>query len=62
MTEPNSTSPAPDPAVDQKPYPFAYGHGRMPAFMKVVWVAALAFMTWYIVKFLLTSLGEDLAR
>jgi hypothetical protein len=32
----------------------------MPTFMKIVWVVAIAFMTWYIVRFLLTSLGAEL--
>ena len=47
-------------AGDQKEYPFGYGHGRMPLFMKVVWLAFLAFATWYVVQFLLTSVGEEL--
>jgi hypothetical protein len=49
-------------AGDQQPYPFTYGHGRMPVFMKLAWTAALAFMTWYIVKFLLTSVGTELGK
>jgi hypothetical protein len=32
----------------------------MPVFMKIVWVAALVFVTWYVVEFLLTSLGKEL--
>ncbi len=47
---------------DQKEYPFGYGHGRMPFFMKVVWVAFLAFCTWYIVQYLLTAVGKELAK
>jgi hypothetical protein len=43
------------------PYTFAYGHGRMPAFLKLAWVTVLAFMTWYVVKFLITSVGTDLS-
>ena len=38
---------------------FSYGHGRMPFFMKLVWIAFLAFGTWYVVSFLLTALGEE---
>ena len=62
MTAPNSKDPMPPGAGDQQPYPFSYGHGRMPVFMKLVWTAALAFMTWYIVKFLLTSVGTELGK
>ena len=61
MTEKNSADQAQAAASDQVPYPFAYDHGRMPVFLKIVWVAALAFMTWYIVRFLLTSVGAELA-
>jgi hypothetical protein len=60
MTEKSSNEPEVGGTGDQEPYPFAYGHGRMPLFMKLVWVAAIAFMTWYVVKFLLTSLGVEL--
>lgn len=48
-------------ASDQNAYPFGYGPGRMPFFMKVIWVLAIVFFTYYIVTYLLTSLGEDLA-
>lgn len=47
---------------DQKEHAFGYGHGRMPAFMKVVWLAFLAFATWYVVQYLLTSLGEEVGK
>lgn len=47
-------------ASDQRPYEFRYDHGRMPFFMKVVWVAFLIFATSYVVLYLLTSLGEEL--
>jgi hypothetical protein len=57
-------SPAsPDPAEagdDQREYALGYGHGRMPLFMKVAWLLFLAFATWYVVQFLLTSVGEEL--
>jgi hypothetical protein len=55
--------PASDPSTegdDQRERPFGYGHGRMPLFMKIVWLAFLAFATWYVVQFLLTSVGEEL--
>ena len=57
-------SPAsPDPAGagdDQREAPLGYGHGRMPLFMKLIWLGFLAFATWYVVQFLLTSVGEEL--
>ena len=46
---------------DQTPSTFEYGHGRMPFFMKLVWLAFLAFAAWYTVEFLVASLGEELA-
>jgi hypothetical protein len=62
MIEKSSVDPAPTGPGDQEPYPFGYGHGRMPVFMKLVWVAAIAFMTWYVVRFLLTSVGAELGE
>ena len=47
---------------DDARYPFDYGHGRMPLFMKLVWIGFLAFGTVYTVTYLLTALGEDLAK
>jgi hypothetical protein len=47
-------------ASDQVGYDFQYDHGRMPFFMKVVWIVFLAFGTWYTVSFLLTALGEEM--
>ncbi len=44
---------------DQVPYDFKYDHGRMPLFMKLVWVFFLIFCTWYIVSYLLVAVGED---
>ncbi len=58
MTERNSVPTSPD--DDQAPYSFEYGHGRMPFFMKIVWVGFLILATWYIVAFLLTALGDEL--
>ena len=46
---------------DHAAYPFAYGHGRMPGFMKLLWVAFLVFITWYVVSFLLPSAAGELA-
>jgi hypothetical protein len=46
---------------DQVPYPFNYGHGRMPLFMKLIWIGFLTFATWYVVTFLLEALERDLA-
>jgi hypothetical protein len=34
----------------------------MPVFLKLVWVGAIAFVTWYVVKFLLPSLGAELGE
>ena len=69
MTKPSSSeSGAAAPAAsrsetegnDHKPYDFKYDHGRMPLFMKLLWLAFLAFGAWYTVSFLLTELGEEL--
>ncbi len=62
---PGSPEAAPAPAAetagdDQRAHAFGYGHGRMPTFMKLVWIGFLAFATWYVVQFLLTSVGEEL--
>ena len=56
------TSPEPTPAAgdDQAPYEFEYGHGRMPFFMKVVWIAFLAYATVYTVTYRLDALGAEL--
>ena len=45
---------------DQREHVFSYDHGRMPLFMKIVWIAFLAFATWYVVQFLLTAVGVEL--
>jgi uncharacterized membrane protein YccF (DUF307 family) len=66
LTAPNSVDSkdvGPDVAVagdDQRAYDFAYGHGRMPAFMKVVWLGFLAFGAWYVVAHLLTALADEM--
>ncbi len=59
-------SPAPPDAEtagnDQARLPFGYGGGRMPFFMKIVWLLFLGFATWYVVSFLLTSVGQELGK
>lgn len=66
MTSETSPEASADKAViagdDQAQYPFDYGHGRMPLFMKLVWIGFLAFGTVYTVTYLLTALGEELAK
>jgi hypothetical protein len=57
---PDSPASRDSPGDDQSEVPLAYGHGRMPLFMKLAWLAFLAFSTWYVVVFLLTSVGEEL--
>ena len=61
MTSENSPDQAAAAGNDDVEYPFDYGHGRMPFFMKLVWIVFLAFGTIYTVTYLLTSLGEELA-
>jgi len=61
MTEMNSEpTPIEAEASDQAPYAHRYGHGRMPAFMKLVWLAFLVFGAWYTVTYLLSALSADL--
>lgn len=50
------------PEGDQARLPVGYGHGRMPGFMKVVWIVFLAFATWYVVAYLVPAAGDELAR
>ena len=59
MTSP-TTSDHDNAADDQVPAEFSYDHGRMPVFMKLVWLGFLAFAAWYTVSFLLEALGEEL--
>ena len=57
----SETSPdRPDEGDDHSMYRFDYGHGRMPFFMKVVWIGFLTFATWYVVTYLLEALGREL--
>ncbi len=46
---------------DQKSYPFGYGHGRMPFFMKIVWVLFIALITWYSTAYLLEAVSKELS-
>ncbi len=59
MTEKNSETPdiAGD---DQTAYNFEYDHGRMPFFMKIIWVGFIVIATLYIVNHLLVALKADL--
>lgn len=65
MTTTNTTAEHDDASAanagdDQAPYEYHYGHGRMPFFMKLVWLAFLGFGAWYTVTFLLAALGAEL--
>ncbi len=65
MTAPNTSDPSDPQGIatagdDQRTHDFGYGHGRMPFFLKFVWLAFLAFSAWYIVKFLLAALAVEL--
>lgn len=57
MTEKNSLPPMTD---DESPYEMRYDHGRMPLFMKIVWVGFLVLATWYVVVNLLSAVGDEL--
>ncbi|MFT7620679.1 MAG: hypothetical protein ACI97A_004337 [Planctomycetota bacterium] len=46
---------------DQVPYDFEYDHGRMPFFMKIVWVGFIVLATVYIVNHLLTALSIEVS-
>lgn len=61
----SETSPATDDTSategsDQTHYHHQYRHGRMPFFMKVVWLAFLAFAAWYVSEYLLTALQDEI--
>lgn len=47
-------------ADDNTPFTFKYDSGRMPLFMKIIWVGFLILATYYITAYLLTALGEEL--
>ncbi|MCB9898280.1 MAG: hypothetical protein H6825_09780 [Planctomycetes bacterium] len=60
MTTTSSRDGSPAEGDDHKDYPFAYGHGRMPFFMKLVWLGFLGFAAWYTITFLLEAVATDL--
>ena len=72
MTGTNAPAPQPTPDAgaradggaddDQTMVSGDYGHGRMPTFMKLAWLAAVVFMTWYVAAYLLPAAGEELSR
>ncbi len=45
---------------DQVPYRYDYGHGRLPFFMKLVWLGFLAFIAYYCTVYLLEALAVEL--
>ena len=45
---------------DQVPVVPSYGHGRMPWFLKLAWLAFLSFIAWYVTVNLLPALGTEL--
>lgn len=47
---------------DQEPAVVAYGHGRMPLFMKLAWVVFLVFITYYVAVYLIPAAGNELAK
>ena len=47
-------------ADDQLPVVVSYGHGRMPWFLKIAWLAFLTFIAWYVTINLLPALGTEL--
>lgn len=49
-------------AEDQSAYGFHYGHGRMPGFMKLLWIGYLVLGTWYVTSFLLDAVGQELGK
>jgi hypothetical protein len=61
MTTPTSDDARAVEGDDQRSPLMQYGHGRMPLFMKLVWLAFLAFGAWYLSTFLLDALGRELA-
>ena len=61
MTSPTSDDARRAEGDDQQSPTFQYGHGRMPAWMKLVWLAFLVFGAWYMVTYLLEALGGEMA-
>lgn len=64
MTTPNTESERPtrQDVDDHTPYGFHYGHGRMPAYLKLMWIGYLVLGTWYVTSFLLDAVAQDLGK
>lgn len=69
MTAPSARGPAMadevhagDTGDDHQPLPVSYGHGRMPMFMKLLWIGFLAFITYYVAVYLIPAAGDELAK
>lgn len=66
MTSPSSSETQTSPeggdaeGSDHTIYHHQYRHGRMPFFMKVVWLGFLAFGAWYTAVYLLTALQDEI--
>lgn len=45
---------------DQVHYQHRYDHGRMPAYMKFVWIGYIVLMFWYVSRFLLDAVSAEL--
>ena len=60
MTEKNSSVQPETEGNDHSAYDFRYDHGRMPMFMKIVWVGFIILTTYYIVANLLPAVGVEL--
>jgi len=61
MTTPTSDDARAVEGDDQRSPLMHYGHGRMPLFLKLVWLCFLGFGTWYLTTYLLDALGRELA-
>lgn len=59
MTGSNAPRSADD---DQASVEVAYGHGRMPFFMKLAWVIFIVFITTYVAAYLIPAAGQELAQ
>ncbi len=44
---------------DQVHYHHQYRHGRMPFFMKILWLGFLVFGAWYVSTYLLAALQSE---
>jgi len=61
VTTPSSDDPRAVEGDDQTMPLMQYGHGRLPLFMKLVWLAFLVFGAFYLSVYLLDALGRELA-